>query len=308
MADFTFIQDTTLDITTILAPKRQSRPNIAHNTEGAICPFCPGQEGSEEELYRIGGENNDSNWQVRVLKNKYPFAPHHEIIIHSQDHHKNIDELPIEQVGLLLQVYKERFVHLSKEGNVFIFHNHGIDGGESLSHPHTQLVVIPQDIKTHIPLREEIPDEHFDTDYFTIFCPKASQWPDEVWITPRSTISGFTPSVHPEGQAKQQTGTFGNIEELQLQDLALTLQRLVQLLDLRHGHEFPFNYYISPDEKWYLRVIPRIKRLGGFEIGTGIFVNTQDPAETIQFIKNNFENPDVEKIQRENKAEYATEV
>jgi UDPglucose--hexose-1-phosphate uridylyltransferase len=153
------------------------------------------------------------------------------------------------------------------------------------------MVVIPHDIKTQIPRLEGIPEERFDTDFFTIFCPKSSQWPDEVWIAP-----------------KQENGQFGNVEEAQLQDLALVLQRIIQLLDIRHGHEFPFNFYISPEEKWYLRIVPRVKRLGGFEIGTGIFVNTQDPTETMRFIKSNFENPDVERIQRENRAEYATGV
>ena len=291
MADFQFIEDRITGITTILAPRRKHRPNIANNTEAATCPFCPGIAEKEEEVYRIGGNGGDSNWQVLVLKNKYPFAPHHEIIVHSPDHHKNIDELPIEQVGLLLHSYKERFATLSKEGKVYIFHNHGLEGGESVSHPHTQLVVIPQDIKTQIPLLEEIPEEHFETDYFTIFCPESSQWPDEVWLVP-----------------KKNNGTFGSITDEQLADLALALQRVVQLLDIRHGHEFPFNYYISPQDKWYLRIVPRVKRLGGFEIGTGIFVNTQDPKETMQFIVENFATPDVEKIQRENRAEYATGV
>lgn len=336
MGDFQFIEDAITGATTILAPRRKTRPNIAHNTESSICPFCPGIAEKEEEVYRIDApisseENsiiaseqswrgnleiassftprNDesSHWQVLVLKNKYPFAPHHEIIIHSPDHHKNIDELPLEQVSLLLHVYKERFLALSPHGKVYIFHNHGIEGGESVSHPHTQLVVIPQDIKTQIPPLEEVHGEHFTTDYFTIFCPKSSQWPDEVWIAPRSA-SMRQGQDKSSGQATKNGGGFGFIEPEQIDDLALVLQRVIQLLDMRHGHEFPFNYYISPDENWYMRIVPRIKRLGGFEIGTNIFVNTQDPKETIAFIKSHFENPDVEKIQRENKAEYATEV
>jgi UDPglucose--hexose-1-phosphate uridylyltransferase len=73
---------------------------------------------------------------------------------------------------------------------------------------------------------------------------------------------------------------------------------------LRHGHEFPFNFYISPRKEWYLRIIPRIKTLGGFELGTGVSVNTQDPRETIKFIKEHFESPNVEKILSEHRAKY----
>lgn len=301
MSDYRFLHDALSDLWVVLAPRRKKRPDIAHLTLEAVCPFCIGQEGKEQELFRIparqddgserGSSSSDSNWQVRVLPNKYPFAPHHEVIIHSPDHHKNIDELPIENVEYLLQTYRQRFKIHVDQGKVYIFNNHGMDGGESVPHPHTQLVVIPQEVKTAIPLLGTIPDEKYETDYFTIFCPEASQWPDEVWIAPKKNGEGFQ-----------------NIEDAEIADLALAMQRILQIMDMRHGHEFPFNYYISPEKQWYVRIMPRVKRLGGFEIGTGIFVNTQDPQETIRFIKSNFETPDIEKIMRENRAEYATGV
>jgi UDPglucose--hexose-1-phosphate uridylyltransferase len=53
-----------------------------------------------------------------------------------------------------------------------------------------------------------------------------------------------------------------------------------------------------------MRIIPRLKVPGGFELGTGIFVNTQDPKETIEFIKEHFDHPDKEKIKTIHKATY----
>lgn len=291
MATFQFLHDAVSHFWVVFAPRRQKRPNIAKSTEPAVCPFCPGSEAGEEELFRIGGEPGDTNWMVRVLPNKYPFASIHEVIIHSPDHHKNVDEVPLENVVLLLQAYKARFLTHQAEGSVYIFNNHGIEGGESLPHPHSQLVVIPPDIAAPIPALPQLPSEYYETDAFRIFCPPIAQWPDEVWVAPKKQGEGF-----------------GAITDSEIADLALVLQRVVQLMDMRHGYEFPFNFYIHPGKQWYLRLIPRIKRLGGFEVGTGIFVNTQDPAETIRFIKGNFENPDVEKIQAENRAEYATSV
>lgn len=79
---------------------------------------------------------------------------------------------------------------------------------------------------------------------------------------------------------------------------------MIQIFDLRHGHEFPFNFYIYPGNDWYLRLIPRVKTLGGFELGTNVFINTQDPKETMAFIKEHFESPNVEKIKGEHQAEY----
>lgn len=68
---------------------------------------------------------------------------------------------------------------------------------------------------------------------------------------------------------------------------------------------FPLISIFIPAGDWYFRIIPRIKILGGFELGTGIMVNTQDPKETIAFIKEHFHAPDVEKIRREHQAEYS---
>jgi UDPglucose--hexose-1-phosphate uridylyltransferase len=75
-------------------------------------------------------------------------------------------------------------------------------------------------------------------------------------------------------------------------------------MSVRYGEGFSFNYYIAPGKDWYMRFVPRKKILGGFEVGTGVWVNTQDPKETMQFVKNHFENPDEELIRAEHMAEY----
>ena len=109
--------------------------------------------------------------------------------------------------------------------------------------------------------------------------------------------------------APQKSGqTFGESTDKQLSDLAFALARLIEIFDLRHGHEFPFNFYIAPGRHWYLRLIPRIRILGGFELGTGVMVNTQDPDETMAFLKEHFWEPDREKIKIEHQAKYKKSV
>lgn len=292
--DFTFLPNPLSGKWVILAPRRAKRPDVAKGTE-PVCPFCVGREGDEQEVYRVGGDPGDSNWQVRVLPNKFPFAPIHEVIIHSPDHHKNFGELPIDQVALIFQTYRQRYQTHQGKGQVYIFHNRGEGGGESLPHPHTQLAVIPNDIRMDIArlaASEEMEQvatdqEVYETTCFILFCPQSSQWPDEVWVAPKA-----------RGRA------FGEITDEEISDLAHTITRLIEIFDLRHGREFPFNFYIYPGGDWYLRLIPRVKGLGGFEVGTGIFVNTQDPKETIRFIKEHFDQPDREKIQTSHQAEY----
>lgn len=319
MADFQFLQNPISKIWVVLAPRRAKRHDIAHE-KSFTCPFCPGREGEDPEVFRIPSpvilgtsktrtpeSDNDGSWssqddslsisqsfseewEVRVIKNKFSFAPIHEIVIHSPDHHKNFDELPLDQVVRIIAAYKERYLARQKDGAVYIFNNHGQEGGESIPHPHTQLVVLDHELVSEIqPLVAA--DEYYETPYFNLFCPQTSQWPDEVWIVP-----------------KRKETTFGEIEDVEVADLALNLQRVIQLFAMRHGYEFPYNFYIYPGKNWYLRLMPRVKSLGGFEVGTGIFVNTQDPKETLRFIRSNFASREIEELQEEEKADFAREV
>ncbi len=121
---------------------------------------------------------------------------------------------------------------------------------------------------------------------FKLICPPYSQWPDEVWIIPTARGKIFSEI------------TFEEIESL-----SYVLKHLLRILAARHGHEFPYNFYIYPYRDWYLRIMPRAKIAGGFEMATGIFVNTQDPRDTMKFIKQHFFEEDEEKI-KINKAEY----
>jgi UDPglucose--hexose-1-phosphate uridylyltransferase len=305
VADFKFLQNKVNNKWVISAPRRSKRTNIENAVD--ICPFCPGSEVKEEELYQVG---EGADWKIRVIKNKFPFAPSHEIIIHSPDHHKNWDELPFSQIELVLQTYRQRFnfhknppAGSGQAGQVYIFHNRGHAAGESLPHPHTQLVVVPGNVKLDTtPLDQGIYKQSavssrdsgvdvLETEYFLVFCPETSEWPDEVWVAPK--VNG---------------GGFGLIKDKEITDLGFVLSRLVQIYDIRYGHEFPFNFYISPLKNWYLRFIPRKKIIGGFELGTNIIVNTQDPAETLGFIREHFWKPDREKIRRKHSVGYGEKV
>jgi len=320
--DFEFLQNPITKKWMVSAPRRAKRPDQASGTV-PFCPFCV-ENDKKEELFRVKSESPkqakrdfgvEADWNLRILENKFPFAPIHEVIIHSPDHNNNFERLPIKQAELILKTYKERYKLHQGKGQVYIFHNRGKKAGESIPHPHTQLVVIPYSVHLEIPrldpesyvgiaphpleisklsdktnslsrrLTEK--EEMVDNEYFYIFCPHTSEWPDEVWVAP-----------------KRRGKLFGEITDVEVQDLAHVLIRLIQIFTLRHGNEFSFNFYIYPDSDWYLRLIPRIKTLGGFELGTDVFVNTQDPKETLAFLKEHFNNPDEEKILRENQATY----
>jgi len=167
---------------------------------------------------------------------------------------------------------------------VVIFRNTGHDAGESIGHAHSQIAVVPHEIPLEIPKLERHLDYYgasFKVGDFFLVCPPYSQWPDEVWVIP-----------------EERNRIFGEILYKEIEGLAYVLKRLTKVLSIRHGHEFPNNYYIYPYKDWYLRLMPRAKILGGFEIATGIYVNTQDPHETMKFIKELFYEENERKIMK----------
>lgn len=262
----------------IIASQRLARPEESNSLKSKVksrksktqCAFCEKNESlTTEEVFRIGkGEANQPGWKVRVITNKYPITDYHEVIVHSPDHEKNIEELSEKQIGFILRAYKERFNHYRKMGQVLIFCNNGEQAGASINHPHSQLVVIPGQINLDTLAKEPLNNVVQDTKYFTTYCPDFSQWPYEVWIAPK------------EGKAR-----FGDLNDIQLDEMALLMkQTLKQLKKIFDGHkltemDFAYNYYIYPGHEWYLRIIPRFVHRAGFELGTGLNVNIVDPAE-----------------------------
>lgn len=269
MANFEFIQNKITGRWIISVPRRAQRPDdtgeIQHNKSNA-CPFCLVKEPI---IYETGG--------VKVLNNKFPFAPIHEVVIHSSDHNKNFGELSVAEAKLVFETFRERYNAHKAQGQVYIFHNRGEQAGESLAHPHSQIAVIPENFELEIPPLDNLPDDKLEMSHYYIFCPISSEWPDEVWIAPKSKIKNNISKI------------FGESTDEEIKELAQITTKLVQVFQKRHGEEFPYNFYIYPKENWYLRFIPRVRILGGFEVGTGVSVNTQDPKETLDFLRKNIQ-------------------
>ncbi len=262
----------------IIAPGRSARPEDTAEIKPA-CPFCVGSEAmTPPEVYRIGsGEKDKPGWLVRVVPNKFPITDIHEVIIHSPDHEKDLEDLPIDQVTRVLTSYRDRYRAHEQNGQVLIFCNHGLHAGASLSHPHAQLVVIPKQITLDALTREPIANIVSENTYFITYCPDFSQWPYEVWIAP-----------------KMESGKFSETSDTELADLATILKealvgiRVVYTegrLRPKHPDQFVYNFYIYHGINWYIRITPRFVYRAGFELGTGLSVNVMDPTEASRILK-----------------------
>ncbi len=288
------------------------------------CPFCRGNEhlSSEEMLRYPAGEG--SGWRVRVITNKYPaLIPQgnpkprevadlfikmdgvgvHDVIVETPLHNRFIPFMKDREVEELLTVYRERYNQLSRDSRVkliTIFKNHGETAGTSLIHPHSQLVatpIVPAELRRQFEvakayqndtsrcLYQNIIDHELrvgerivmETEDFVVFHPFASRMPFETWIMPK------------RGQA-----SFGNIPTKDLASLAQVLRiTLLKLYLSLHDPDFNYAIHTAPvgDESkdyylWHIRIVPRLTSIAGFEIGSGMYINTAFPEETADFIRN----------------------
>ncbi len=270
----------------IIAPGRSTRPDQAEKkpVSTPTCPFCEGNEAATPpEVYRIGtGEKDKPGWQVRVVPNKYPITDMHEVIIHSTDNEKDIEDLPLDQVTRILIAYRDRYRAHDNDGQVLIFCNHGFAAGASLRHPHSQLVVVPRQINLDAVSREPVANVVEDNTFYITYCPDFSQWPFEVWIAPNPPAGG-------------ENGKFSSVPDSQLADLSQVLQSALRRIRkaqddgyIRSVHEagsFVYNYYIYHGENWFIRITPRFVHRAGFELGTGLNVNVTDPTEAARILR-----------------------
>lgn len=266
----------------VARPEDTSKPNIPIPAGQKIDPFAPGNEHlTPPEVYRVGaGEANKQGWKIRVVPNKFPITDIHEVVIHSPDAEKDIEQFELSHVEDLLLTYKQRYLFHHATGYVLIFANHGEQAGASLSHPHSQIVVIPRQIKLDALALEPINNLVEESEHFFVYCPDFSQWPYEVWLAP-----------------KIQEQHFSDITSEALKDMARLMKSTLCRLHAAYDHPdtrkiranlpFAYNYYIYHGQNWYLRIIPRLVHRAGFELGTGLSVNIIDPKDAAVNLSSN---------------------
>ncbi|MEX2185495.1 MAG: galactose-1-phosphate uridylyltransferase [Pirellulales bacterium] len=296
----------------------QSRPSESASL--ASCPFCPGNEAfTPPEIYAV---RDSGAWRVRVVPNKFPAltiedTPHrrhddqafqfmggcgaHEVIIESPDHSLFLGQQPIEQVVLLLRTLQQRYRDLMRDSRfqtVVIFKNHGAEAGTSLAHPHWQLLATPV-VPRLLRMKHFEASEFYDrtgqclycdivrreleaksrvlaqNEHYVAFLPFAGHAPFETWIAPRLHQASFqlVPAEH-------------------FTCLAAILKSVLLKLHTALGNP-AFNLTIDDvprgDEGkeyflWHMRILPRLTTPAGFELGSGMSINTVLPEDAAKFL------------------------
>jgi len=286
------------------------------------CPFCPGNESkTPPEVLRV--PTGGGPWQVRVVPNKFSALDRdaqpartiqrsrrtingfgvHDVIVETPDHAQITALMTTAHVADVLRAYKSRYDALSHDpriAHVTIFKNHGKDAGTSLEHPHSQLIATPV-ISSQVRGRFHEALRHYDEYGECMFCQMIEEELQEgkrivmttehfVALEPFASPTPFCTHIYP----RRHMASFGDISAAEIADLARTLRTV--LAKLYHGLEDPdFNYTVrsAPAESvgvkyfhWYVSVIPRLTRVAGFELGSGMFINTVLPEAAAEFLRN----------------------
>lgn len=306
--------------------KRPDQMAVHHPTKplasySETCPFCPGHEAqTPPEILRLP---DGSGWKARVIPNKFAaLSPDskperrihrsmramggfgfHDVIVETTDHSLAMAMMTDQQVADILRIYKTRYTQLSLDpriAHITIFKNHGADAGTSLEHPHSQLIATPV-ISYQVRRRFQEALRHRDDFGECIFCQYVREELEDgrrvvlesehfVAVELFASPSPFCTHIYP----KRHMASFGDVSAVEIADLGRVLRAF--LAKLYRGLENPdFNFTIrtAPAEcvgvryfHWYMSVIPRLTRTAGFELGSGMFINTVIPEQAAEFLRN----------------------
>lgn len=266
-------------------PGRAGRPGAVGRTtrvaDASTCPFCGGHEEltppEVEALGRESGAPDTPGWIVRVVPNKYPAFPGHEVVVHGPTHLLSVGDLDDRVARTALEAWSHRrsVHHASGAAHVLLVINEGPAAGASLDHSHSQVVpfaeVPPVVTREQAAFAgEECPlctaprhpvREH---DGLVTYCPSWGRMPYETWIAPRGHVA-CSPLDAPVAEA--------------LQDAVRRLRALL-------GDELAWNAVLHERPAggfhWHIELLPRLTVQASIEIGAGIWVNVVDPARAAE--------------------------
>jgi UDPglucose--hexose-1-phosphate uridylyltransferase len=289
------------------------------------CPFCPGNEAmTPPEVFAVrdGEPRNASPWKVRVVPNRFAalridasdrvkevgiFSARdgfgaHEVIVESPRHNQDLWEMDTDQVEAVVEAYRQRFLAFEAGDAlryVLIFRNHGLKAGTSLAHPHSQLIAAPvMPRQVQMELRgsadyfeylgqcafcalvhaESRGDERtvLQTDHFMVATAFAGRYPFETWILP-----------------KRHAIRFADMSEAEASDFARvlkeTLGRIARCLN-RPSYNYAIHSAPAAEHNvrayhWHMEIFPRVTTLGGFELGSEIYINVVAPEDAARYLR-----------------------
>ena len=300
--------------------------NVKKPKETNTSPFLPGNEdNTPPEIGRKGTDSKWTNrWfenkfplfnpEPEVLSKKYnPLLQSrdakgfHEIIVGTPAKNKQAADFTQAQMEELLHTYSEEIIrHQEMSGTkyVVLFKNEGHDAGTSIIHEHSQLIAmpfVPPRIEEEIQaagryfrarkrcaycdvIKEETKGTGkkeriaYENKSIIAICPYASRYNFEVWLFPKFHKSSFKEFL-PKDYAD-------------LADALLFVLKRLKKLGLNYNYELHYEPLTKSYKErasglhFHIEVLPRRQIWAGFELGSGILVNSVSPETAAKFYRN----------------------
>jgi len=279
-----------------------------------------------ENLYPVLGDDRENPHFAFGLQQTIDGYGRHEVIIDSANHGIRLNEMDEEHLTLLFSTYRNRMEQLYHSNPrlkyVLVFKNFGPAAGASISHTHSQIIAMPV-VPDNVQAEVRNSAEFYRTSHRCIFCslidealtfeatlydrasgevrrkinvgqfviernsrfvaikPFASRYEWEVHILPLEHRADFL-----DCRAKDITGLASIVKRTmeRLNRVIGGMQYNLFLHSIPHGTEYDPN---APSFHWHLEICPRTSIPTGFELGSGLFVNTicpEDAAERLRAV------------------------
>ncbi len=271
-----------------------------------------------ENLFPVLGDDQPQSAFAFGLQQTIDGYGRHEVIVDHDNHGITLPEMSTEHLAQLFEAYRERSGQLYESDPriryVLAFKNFGPAAGGSIPHTHSQIIAMPV-VPENVQLEIEHSFNFHSKNHHCIFCalidealtfeatiydrasgevrrkinvgqfviergshfiaikPFASRYEWEVHILPLKHAADFLRATPDE-----------------LADFARVLRRTMQRIDAVVGG-VQYNYFLhslprggefercKPSYHWHLEICPRTSIPTGFELGSGLYVNTISPED-----------------------------
>ena len=277
-----------------------------------------------ENLYPVLGDDREQAGFNFGLQQTIDGYGRHEVIIDHNEHGTALFEMSEEHLTALFGVFQTRMRQLYESDErlryVLIFKNFGPAAGASIPHTHSQVIampVVPENVEAEV--RNSA--AHYAKHHHCIFCAlidealtfeatiydrtsgavrrrvNVGQYVverGEKFIAIKPFASRYEWEVHILPLHHQ--AEFLDVSVYDMPDLARVLRRTMARLDaVIGGAQFNFFLHSVPHDKdkqnnapsyhWHLEICPRTSIPTGFELGSGLFVNTISPEQAAERLR-----------------------
>ncbi len=287
------------DEVVMYAKSRGDRPNnytSAGNevvNKDVVCPFCAENTHMTKEIIY---KNNRTG--IRIIKNLYPAVEDnfgvHDVVIEAYDHDMKFKDFSEDFVYDFLTTIKYRYEELAKKEGIKciqIFKNSGRNSGASLEHAHWQILAT-----NFVPTKNLLMSEKFETyvkeNGVCYHCSqkdlyKIMEDDNVVMGIPYASSSSATFRIIP----KKHYSSFSELSKETLSSVSKMLLKSIQLLDdLEKDFSYNVLFFSKPVQSqnenfhFFIEVVGRKGRYGGFELSTGAFISSFLPEDIYEKI------------------------